>query len=254
MKIVSTIEIRMGSSRLPGKSMMNIVGKSIFELLIERVKRAKLIDEIVVATTLNEKDTVIEELSQKLSVRCFRGSEDDVLARVLGAARSANADVILELWGDNPLTDPTVLDSLVKYYLENNYDCVGTTLPNFKKTYPIGISALIFSRHILEDVNELTENPIDRENVSNYIYEHPEKYRIAPLPCPTELNYPHLRFTVDEKEDFDLIKTIYENLYPMNPIFSAAEAIRFLNFHSELTEINKNVVQRNLSNWDNLKP
>lgn len=253
MKVVSTVEIRMSSSRLPGKSMMSIVGKSIFELLIERVKRAKLIDEIVVATTLNEKDTIIEELSKKLSVSCFRGSEDDVLGRVLNAARSVNADVILELWGDNPLTDPQVLDSLIKYYLENNYDCVGTTLPNFTKTYPTGISALIFSRHTLEEVNELTENPIDRENVSNYIYEHPEKYKIASLPCPTELNYPHLRFTVDEKEDFELIKTIYENLYPMNPTFSAAEAIRFLNSHPQLIEINKNIVQRKLPKWKDLK-
>jgi spore coat polysaccharide biosynthesis protein SpsF len=253
MKIIATIEARMGSSRLPGKSLMKIVDKPMLELLIQRVKRAKNIDGVVVATTTNPKDVVIEELSQKMWVKCFRGSEDDVLDRVLMAAKTHHADVILELWGDNPLIDPIVLDNMIKYYKENNFDLIGTTLPNFDKKYPIGISALIFATKILEEVSKNTINPIDRENVSNYIYEHPEKYKIAPLPCPNELNFPDLRFTVDEQADFELIKTIFENLYPKNTNFSAAEAIQFLNSNHQLKNLNKNVAQRKLPGWENLK-
>lgn len=250
MKIVATIEARMGSSRLPGKSMKKIVGKPMLELLFERVKNSKLINEIVVATTLNPSNDVIEELAKKNLIRCFRGSEEDVLDRVLNAAKSVNADVILELWGDNPLIDPKILDNLIGFYLENKFDCVGTTLPNFKKTYPIGISALIFSTKVLEEVSNLTNDPEDRENVSNYIYEHIEKYRIAPLPCPIELNYPDLRLTVDEEDDFNLVKTIFENLYQTKPNFDTFDIINFLKSNPHIKDINKNVVQKRLSKWN----
>ena len=250
MKIVATIEARMGSSRLPGKSMKKIVGKPMLELLFERVKNSKLINEIVVATTQNPNNDVIEELAKKMSIGCFRGSENDVLDRVLNAAKSVSADVILELWGDNPLIDPKMLDNLIKFYSENDFDCVGTALPNFKKTYPIGISTLIFSTKILEEVNSITNDPEDRENVSNYIYEHPEKYKISSLPCPPELDYPDLRLTVDEENDFNLVKTIFENLYSINPMFDTYDIINFIKLNPQLKNLNKNVMQKKLKKWD----
>ena len=179
MKFVATIEARMGSSRLPGKSMKKILGRPMLELMIERVLKSKRINEVVIATPICKENDQIEELGTKLGVKCYRGSEDDVLDRVLKAAQSVKASVIIELWGDCPLIDPSMLDKLVEFYEKNEYDCVGTVLTNFEKTYPLGISALIFSTKILEEVNELTNDPVDRENVSNYIYEHPEKYKIA---------------------------------------------------------------------------
>jgi len=120
MKVVVSIEARMGSSRLPGKSLKKILGKPMLELMIERVKDCKEIDDIVVATSSNKKDDAIEELTSKLQVNCFRGSEDDVLDRVLNAAKMVNADVILELWGDCPLIDPEILDNLVDFYKKND--------------------------------------------------------------------------------------------------------------------------------------
>lgn len=253
MKIVSTIEARMSSSRLPGKSMKEILGKPLLQLLIERVRNCQKIDQIVVATTANPSDDVIGELAKKTGVNFFRGSENDVLDRVLKAAKSVNADLILELWGDSPLVDSNMLGYLIEYFLENDFDCIGTTLPNFQKTYPIGISALIFPTKILEEVARITQNPVDRENVSNYIYEHPEKYKIGQLPCPAELNYPHLRLTVDEQEDFDLVRSVFENLYPTNPNFTAADAIKFLNLNPEIRDLNKDVKQRLLTSWDKFK-
>lgn len=252
MKIVATIEARMGSSRLPGKSMKKILGKPLLEFMIERVKLSKMTNSIVIATTYNVSDNAIEDLAKSMEVNCFRGSEDDVLKRVLEAAESVNGDAILELWGDCPLIDPQVLDNLITFYMKNNFDCVGTVLPNFTKTYPLGISALLFSTKILRDVDKLTQKPDDRENVSNYIYEHPEKYTLAPLQCPGELNYPNLRLVVDEQNDFNLIKIILENLYPKNSCFSTSDVISFLNANPQLKELNKDVVQRRLKAWDDL--
>lgn len=250
MKIVSTIEARMTSTRLPGKSMKEILEKPMLQLLIERVKNCKKINQIVIATTDNPSDDIIEQLAKKMNVGFYRGSENDVLDRVLSAAKAAGGDLILELWGDSPLIDSTILDHMINYYLENDFDCVGTTLPNFPKTFPIGFSALIFPTKILEEVETITQNPTDRENVSNYIYEHPEKYKMGHLPCPQALNFPDLRLTVDEQKDFDLVKIVFENLYPSNPNFSAADAIKFLNSNPKIRDLNRDIKQRKLESWD----
>ena len=253
MKIVATIEARMSSTRLPSKSMKKILGKPMLELMIERVKNCNKIDEIVIATSVRPENDVIESLAKKMEVGCFRGSEDDVLDRVLKSAKSVNSDTIVELWGDSPLIDANILNNLIDFYQKNEYDCVGTTFPNFEKTYPSGLSALIFPLKILDEIDRITQNPNDRENVSNYIYEHPNKYKIAPLPCPKELNFPNLRLTVDEQSDFDLINIIFKKLYSTNPEFSAAKVIELLNSDPELSEMNKHVIQRKLSVWDKLK-
>jgi len=247
MKIAAIIETRMGSSRLPGKSTMTILNKPMLELLLERVLRSKLLDEIIVATTNNQKDNEIERISDKTKVFCFRGSEDDVLGRVLNAAKSRNVDVIVELWGDNPLMDPKIIDDLIQFYVDNNFDCVGTTLPNFPKTYPLGISSIIFSTKILDEIEKITKNPDDRENVSNYIYEHVEKYTVAPLPCPIELNFPEISLTVDQIEDFELIKKIFESLYPINNTFNTYDVIKFLNENPKIKEMNSNVARKRLA-------
>lgn len=117
MNIVCTIEARMGSSRLPGKTMKKILGKHMLELLIERLKRSKYINDIIVATSVAPMDSIIAELSEKIGVHCFRGSEKDVLGRVLNAAKSVNADIIVEITGDCPLIDPVVVDKVIENHL-----------------------------------------------------------------------------------------------------------------------------------------
>lgn len=243
MKIVSTIEARMGSSRLLGKTLRKIMGKPMLELMIERVKKSNLINEIVIATSENPKDDAIEILAKRLNVGCFRGSEGDVLNRVFKAAKAYEADHIVELWGDCPLIDPEIIDKMIKYYLENDFNCVGTCLD---KTFPWGISALIFPTKILEEVSQITQDPIDRENVSNYIYEHPDRYTVGHLPCPPELNHPEIRLTVDELDDFELVKTIFEHLTPINPDFRTIDIIKFLEPDYEIKNINMHVKQKEL--------
>lgn len=252
MKVVAIIEARMDSKRLPGKTLMKIVNKPMLELLIERVQQAKRIDEIIIATSSNRKDDEIEKLTNRMIVNCYRGSEEDVLDRVLCAAKSTNADLIVELWGDSPLIDPNIIDELIEYFQNNEYDCIGTTLPNFPKTYPIGFSMLIFPTKILNAVGKKTNKQDDRENVSNYIYEHPEIYKIAPFPCPDELNEPTLRLTVDEKEDFELISKIFEGIYLKKKNFTAKDVIDFIKLNPKLIKINENIKQKRLETWDKL--
>jgi len=242
-KVVASIEARVGSTRLPGKVMKEIIGKPMLELMIERVKKAHLIDEIVVATSTNPRDDVIEELANRLKVKCFRGSEDDVLDRVLRAVQKYNGRHIVELWGDTPLIDPLIIDGAIQYYFQNNFDCVATCL---NKTFPWGMSLLVFPRRILEEISLITNDRVDRENVSNYIYEHPDKYKIGHLPCPPELNRPEIRLTVDELCDFELVKIIFRNLSPSNPFFSTLDIIKFIDANPYLKDINKNVKQKKL--------
>jgi len=233
MNIVCTVEARMGSSRLPGKTMMKILGKPMLELMIERLKRTKQINDIIIATTTEPKDEVIAELAKKVNVKYFRGSEEDVLGRVLDAAKSIDADVIVQTTGDCPLIDPVVLDMIIEEYLNNDYDYVCNINspeynPFLSSNFPVGLDAHVFSVKILEKVVQLTDDPFDHEHVSVYIYDHPEKFKIHCIKAPEEYNYPELWLSVDQKEEFDLIKKIFESLYPKNPEFSILDVIEFL--------------------------
>ena len=242
MKVVATIEARMSSSRLPGKTLKNILGKPMLELMLERVKQCKTIDEIVVATTVEPEDLSIVELARGLGVKSFQGSLDNVLDRVLNAAETYNADVIVELTGDCPLLDPGVTDHVVKTYLDNKYDYVANNLK--AKTYPMGTEVKVFSLKVLDEVNTLTSDKFDREHVSLYIYEHPQRYKLFSVDAPPELTRPELRLTVDVQEDFDLITSIYQALYKNGRIFSLKEIIDFVDNNPSLQAVNKNIKQK----------
>ena len=241
MKTVAIIEARMTSTRLPGKILLPILGKPMLELLIERLKRAKLIDQIVVATTHNPSDDVVEKLTQRIRVGCFRGSEDDVLDRVLCAARANEADVIVEITADCPLIDPSVLDQVIRIYETKNVDYVSNIL---KRTYPRGMETQVFSTAVLENVARLTQDPVDHEHVSLYIYEHPETFTVFNVASDLPEKYRDIRLTVDTVEDFQLINAIYELLYPQNPTFTLTDIINLLGKRKDLLEINQNIQQK----------
>jgi spore coat polysaccharide biosynthesis protein SpsF len=241
MKTVAIIEARMTSTRLPGKIVLPILGKPMLELLIERLKRAKLLDQIVVATTKNTSDDVVEKLTERVGVGCFRGSEDDVLDRVLGAAHANEADVIVEITGDCPLIDPAVLDRVIQTYHTKNVDYVSNSL---KRTYPIGMDNKIFSTRVLEKVAKFTQDPSDHEHVSLYIYEHPEIFSLFNVESDLPEKYWDIRLTVDTREDFRLIAAIYELLYPKNPAFDLEDIMDLLERRKDLLELNMNIQQK----------
>lgn len=241
-KIVATIEARMTSSRLPGKVLMPLAGKPALERLLERLGRSKYIDEIVVATTTNVTDDPIIELIDKLGIKYFRGSEDDVLDRVLKAAKSEEADVIVEITGDCPLVDWRIVDRGIEELLEKDADYSAN---NTTFSYPDGFDVRVFPVKILEKVNKLTNDPIDRVHVTYYIYTHQEQFKINNWVAPQEHYWPNIRLTLDERSDYQLINIIFEKLLNKNQDFSVGDIINLLKNEPELLVINKYVKAKN---------
>lgn len=240
-KIVATIEARMTSSRLPGKVLLPLLGVPALEHQIRRVKKSKYVDEIVIATTINAADEPLVALAKKLGVGCYRGSEMDVLDRVLKSAQSVNADIIVELTGDCPATDPHLVDRAIEEFYAAGVDYASNTITS---TYPNGFDVQVFPVSVLAQVAELTKDPVDRVHVSYYIYNHPEKFKLFNWVAPADAHGPELRVTLDEESDYELITRIFEALYPTNENFTASDVVQWLYAHPEVIAINKNVRQK----------
>lgn len=240
-RIVITIEARMLSTRLPGKVLRTILGRPMLALMIERLKRVKKAAAIMVATTVDPSCDVIEALAHELGVGCFRGSEDDVLDRVLQAARAAQADLIVETTGDCPLLDPAVIDRMIDEFLRGDFDYVANVL---RPTWPRGMDVQVFPRAVLERVAQLTNDPADREHVSLYIYEHPEIFRLHNVESGLPAEAADLRLTVDTPEDFALVTRIYEALYASNPHFGMPEILELFERYPEWRDINRTIQQK----------
>jgi len=231
----------MTSTRLPGKVLMEVRGKSLLEYQIERLRQVRLADEIVIATTTNDADQPIVELCERLGAAYYRGSEEDVLSRYYEAATQSGADVVVRVTSDCPLIDPGVMDEVIALYINNRdkYDYVSNTL---ERTYPRGLDTEVFSMAALEKAyNEAREQP-EREHVTLFIYRRPEQFPLANSSSATDYSY-H-RWTVDTPEDFALIKRIFMGLYPVNSRFTWLEVLDLLKEHPEWIEINAAVKQK----------
>ncbi len=243
-KIVATVECRMTSTRLPGKVLMEACGKSMLELLVERLSRITKIDEIVLATTNNETDEPIVKLAERMGVSCYRGSEEDVLNRVLNAVRLVNGDIVVEITGDCPLLDPEVSSQVIDLYLLNDCAYASNIDP---VSYPVGMDTQVFSVDLLELADKEGDLPEDREHVSWFIRRQPERFKKLHLPAPPEIHWPKLGLTLDEKTDYILIKTIFEYFYPVNHAFSCLDIVRFLRNNPELLQINASVSRKEVT-------
>ncbi len=237
-RIVATIEARMTSTRLPGKVLKEAVGKPMLELMIERLARAPSLDGIVVATTSNATDDPIEALARRLGVGVWRGSETDVLQRVLDAARHHKIDVIVETTGDCPLIDPVLVEDCVRTYRAANVDYVSNVL---ERSYPVGMDTQVFAASVLADVARRTDDPADREHVSLYIYRHPEIYSLRNVPAPPALARPDLALTLDTPEDYAMIASVFEALYPRNSAFTLADVLALLDRRPDIAALNAHV-------------
>lgn len=240
-KIVATIEARMTSSRLPGKVLLPIGGIPVLEMMIERLKRSHYLDAICVATTTNSDDDAVEALAKRLGVACFRGSESDVLGRVLGAAQSVGGDIIVEAMADSPFVDPALVDRGIEEFFARDVDYAANCI---KDTYAVGFEVQVFPTNILADVAARTNDIIDRTHVTYYIYNHPELYRTHNWEAPAELVAPHFRMTLDEASDYKAICTVAEALLPQHPDFTVSDVTRYLQNHPEVVAINNAVRQK----------
>jgi len=236
MKVAAIVESRMSSRRLPGKNLKTLVGRPMLSHLTERLHRSQGLDAVCVATSMDPSDQPLADWAMGEGVPCFRGALDDVLGRVLGAARSLEADVIVEITGDCPLTDPGIVDAMVARYRRGGYDYVTNVLDVL--TFPIGFDVQVYSTELLATVAAATDDPYDRENVTPFIYHHPERHRLLNLRAPPALDRPRFFLSVDHPEDFALVREVFETLYPANPTFTAADVIRFLDGRPDLAASN----------------
>jgi len=240
-KIVCIIQTRTGSSRLPGKVLKLLVGQPMLSHLIDRLKAATLLEEIIIATTALDQDLPIVELSRQAGVNYFRGDEDDVLLRYVGAAKEAKADVVVRVTGDCPLIDPVTVDNVVSCFLNHDFDYVGAGVST---GFPRGLDTEVFTWQALLKAHHLGQEKPDREHVTYYIHHHPEHFKLGYYQAPPELRYPGFRLCVDEEDDFRLINEIYQCLYRPGEIIDIKKVIELLKKEPELALMNVHVKQK----------
>lgn len=231
--ILAILQARVSSTRLPGKVMKPVMGEPMLFRQIERVRRATRIDRLIVATSTDPSDDPIETMCRDKGVACYRGSLDDVLDRFYQTAKGFAPDHVVRLTGDCPLADPRLIDRLISFYLEGDYDYVSSAI---EPTFPDGLDAEIFRFSCLERVWKGAALPSQREHVTLSIYQQPELFRIGSY--RNEVDLSHLRWTVDEPADFDLVTEIYETLYPANPDFTTEDILELLEKRPLLATMN----------------
>ncbi len=238
---VAIIQARMGSTRLPGKVLMRVLGKPLLEFQIERLARCRQFSKLVVATTEAKGDDAIADFCKAHGVACFRGSEDDVLGRYAGAAAACGAGVVARLTADCPLMDPDVVDRVfAAYAAANSEDAYAQNV--LQRTYPRGLDTEVFSAAALRRAAAAAHDPYEREHVTPYLQRHPEFFRRVDVVNDTDAS--RHRWTVDTPEDFDLVRRIIEALYPGRPAFTSAEVLDLLALHPDWVAINAGIRQK----------
>ena len=205
---------------------------------IERLKQAKLVDKVVIATTDKKEDDVVVEIAKNCGVGYFRGSEKDVLDRFFRAAKEAGANIVIRLTGDCPLSDPTVIDEVVNYFLENKADASGKPL-----NYPEGLDTEVLSFSALERAWKEAKKPSEREHVTPYIINHPEIFKIKNIEKGKlyngAKNVSNYHWSVDQDADFRLVTAIFEELYPTKKLFLMNDVLELIEKKPELLDLNK---------------
>jgi len=241
-RVVASIEARMSASRLPGKVLMDLAGAPALERLVRRLTRAESIDAVVLATTTNPADDALADWAEARQLPCYRGSEDDVLDRVVEAHHMMGTEIIVEICGDTPLLDPRVIDAAVARFLQGDVDVVSNTA---NLTWPQGIDAQVFRFDALEKVARTQTDPAVREHVSLYFYEHPDIYRIHHLAAPTEETAPDIRLQLDYAEDLELIRAVYDRLEPrFGDGFSVRDILDLLAAEPDLAALNAHCLEK----------
>ena len=238
MKVVAVLQARCNSRRLPNKVLKPILGKPMLQRQIERTKRSKLIDTLIVATSDQASDMNLVQLCQSIDVACFAGSLDNVLDRFYHAALQNNADVVVRLTGDCPLCDAEVIDAVIAQHLAENNDYTSNVDP---ETFPDGLDVEVMSFAAVKDAWLNAKLAIELEHVTPYIRNNPALTKGAYV---SDIDYSHYRWTVDEPQDFDFVTKIYSILGPQEQYFDANDIYKLLALQPELQNINMNI-QRN---------
>lgn len=235
MTVSCIIQARMGSSRLPGKVLMEVEnGKPVLYYVINQLRHCKLIDKLIVATTTLDEDNVIVEYCNNLGIDLFRGESQNVLDRYYQCAKKFSISTIVRIPADKPLIDPTIVDEFIRIFKSNSYDYITNFLPS---TFPSGTEVEIFSFDTLKTTWENAELPSEKEHVTRYIYNHKEKFKIFNVTNVEDLS--NFRWAVDRIEDLQLVQIIISKI-KKRPILMK-DVIEVFKKEPPLIEMNKNV-------------
>ncbi|MBZ5722043.1 MAG: glycosyltransferase family protein [Acidobacteriia bacterium] len=238
MRVVAIIQARMGSTRLPGKVLKDLGGDTVLARVVSRVRRCRLVNEVVVATSRDPANDVILKECQRLETRVFRGSERDVLERYYQAACEVQADVVVRITSDCPLIDPQLTDDTIRVFIDQHCEYASNVFP---RTYPRGLDVEVFSSGALMRAWREARSPHEREHVTPYFYEHPEWFPQASLRGSAD--YSKHRWTLDTAEDLQLIRAIYSRMGNRDD-FCWREVLDLMEREPELAELNAHVMQK----------
>ncbi|KRE97947.1 acylneuraminate cytidylyltransferase [Paenibacillus sp. Soil766] len=241
MKTVAIIQARMGSTRLPGKVLKRLEDDTVLGHVVHRLQAVDNIDEIVVATTTNSEDDVIESKMNTYGIKVYRGNEQNVLSRYYEAAVKAEADIIIRITSDCPLIDPDVTAAVIRFFHAENADYVSNSL---ERSFPRGLDTEVFLMSVLQKAFENAVSPEHLEHVTPYIYQNPHSFKLASY--TNEIDYSSYRWTLDTQEDWELINEIYRRLYAKNSMFGWRQVIGLMKEYPELPMINAHVEQKKL--------
>lgn len=234
--IAGILQVRTGATRLPFKVLKEIKGKTLIELYIERVKCSMLMDKVIIATTTNPNDDIIEELAAKIGVDCFRGSENDLIDRYYQCAKQFNVDVIVRLCNDDPFVDYEVIDEAIETLTISGADWVTNHL---NPTYPEGLDIDVFHFKILKYIWKNAKLKSEREHVFPYVYNNMDEFKVVSM--EQEVDRSGLRWTLDYEEDFKMTEKVYEYLYDEKRIFLQDDILELLLIHPEIKDINSDI-------------
>jgi spore coat polysaccharide biosynthesis protein SpsF len=232
--ILGLLQARTSSRRLPGKVLKSILGVPMLEHQLQRITRAQSIHTLVVATSAQPEDDAIEALCHGLEVECFRGDQNDVLDRLYQASLPYQPAHVVRLTGDCPLTDPTVIDAVIAAHLSHSNDYTSNTLC---PTFPDGLDVEVLRFSALKTAWQEASLPSHREHVTSFIYQHASRFRLENVHRDEDLS--SLRWTVDEPEDLDFIREVYNHLYPNLPNFGTEDVLNLLRSHPQIATQNK---------------
>lgn len=239
---VLIVQARMTSTRLPGKVLMDLVGRPMLERQLGRLARCAEVDEIVLAVTTNASDAPLVELARRLGLRWYRGSEDDVLARYLGAAREAHAELVVRVTSDDPLIDATETDAVVAALRERRATCDYAS-NNLEPHLPVGLDTEALWADVLERMARMARSAPAREHVTWFCHgERPDLFALHSVRRPFDAH--DLRWTVDTADDLAMVRRLYEDLGLAERIVPLAELIAYVRDHPDVAAINAHVTQK----------
>ena len=232
MKTVMIVQARSGSTRLPGKALLPLAGEPMLFRLIERLRRCSSFEAVILATTLLPEDDQLAVIAKRQDCIVYRGSENDLIERICGAANMVGADVIARYPADNALPEPAEIDRIVNYFHEGEYDFASNLCNVLENNYPDGIGAEVFRCSTLEMLRREERNPSKREHVTPCFYDYSrnapvslESFKIGTIPCPKLYRRSDLKMCVDTPEEYEYIARMYSDIYPFNPQFSFVDVI-----------------------------